>query len=70
MSRAVEVTVVDLDTNESETKQISDGDFILVTTDPCWLAGSQRYAEKGTTVLTIKNHHPQRTADARSEKQP
>jgi hypothetical protein len=58
MTRAIQVTVLDLDTNETETKQIDSGDFLLITTEPCYLAGTQRFPQKGTTILTVKDHHP------------
>ena len=45
------VTVLDLETNEEETK-IPAGDYVLVTTAPCHLYHTQVFA--GTHILTVK----------------
>lgn len=51
------VTVEDLAKGGSSSRTISAGDFFLLTTEPCYLDGEQRYAN-GTVVLTIKGHAP------------
>lgn len=51
------VTVEDLAEGGSSSRMISAGDFFLLTTEPCYLDGEQRYAN-GTVVLTIKGHAP------------
>lgn len=47
------VTVEDLETGDKETKEIPAGDYVIVTTAPCYLDGFQAYAN-GTVVLTVK----------------
>lgn len=49
----VRVTVTDLATGESESKEIMD-DFIVVCVGNRYIANQQFYPVKGTVVLTIK----------------
>lgn len=46
------VTVEDLETGDKGERIVADGDYILVTAEPCYLDGIQAYAK--THVLTIK----------------
>lgn len=48
------VTCTDLVTGESQTADIPAGDYLLLTTAPCHVAGTQAYPMKGTHVITIK----------------
>jgi len=48
------VTCTDLVTGESETTEIPPGEYLLLTTEPCFLASTQAYPAKGTHVITIK----------------
>lgn len=50
---AIEVTVRDTETGETDTATIED-DYILITAGECWLDGIQDYPVKGTRVLTVK----------------
>jgi len=47
------VTVVDEQTGQEETMTVADSDYLLTTTEPCYLAHVQAHAN-GTHVLTIK----------------
>lgn len=47
------VTVVNNETGRTETQQVPDGDYVLITAAPCYLAHSQAYIS-GTHQLTIK----------------
>jgi hypothetical protein len=57
MSAGYRVTIEDLQTGVSTTRKVEAGDYILLTSYPCRLAGEQRYAN-GTRVLTIKDWSP------------
>lgn len=48
------VTVVDNETGDTETKQVADGDYVLICTEPCHLDYVQVYPTTGTVQLTIK----------------
>ncbi len=48
------VTVTDVLTGDTETAEIPAGDYLILCTDPCYLAGAQTYPKSGTHVLTIK----------------
>lgn len=52
------VTVTDVATGESETAEVPAGDYLLLTTAPCYVASTQAYPLKGTHVLTIKGRAP------------
>jgi hypothetical protein len=47
------VTVVDVETGDSETREVPEGDYLLICHRPCYEHGVQAYAN-GTHVLTIK----------------
>lgn len=49
---ALKVTVEDIETGEKGERIVQDGDYILVTAEPCYLDGVQTYAK--THVLTVK----------------
>jgi len=50
---SVRVTVVDEQTGDTETKQIPDGDYLLIVTEPAY-AAFQVYPKTGTHVITVK----------------
>lgn len=50
---SLRVTVVDEQTDESETVIVLAGDYLLVCHEPCRLAHTQAYGN-GTHVVTIK----------------
>ena len=50
---AIEVTVRDTATDESETATIVN-DYIIITAGTCHVANIQDYPSKGTHVLTVK----------------
>ena len=50
------VTVVDNETGETATEQVPDGDYMLITAPPCYLAHSHSYLS-GTHQLTIKGRN-------------
>jgi hypothetical protein len=57
---SLRVTVEDMKTGEKGERIVPDGDYILVTSEPCYLDGVQTYAK--THVLTVKGF----TGDARA----
>ena len=48
------VTVRDDQTGETQTGHVADGDYVLITAEPCRLDGIQTYPPRGTVVLTIR----------------
>lgn len=51
--KGIRVTVTDLETGESETKDIQN-DYVIVTAGACEVTNIQTYPMKGTHVLTVK----------------
>lgn len=47
------ITVEDLETGDSDTRDLRDGDYCLVVAQPCYLSNTTHYAN-GTAMLTIK----------------
>ena len=54
------VNVTDVETGDSDSATVVDGDYLLLCHDPCRLDSVQRHAN-GTIVLTIRNHRPRRS---------
>lgn len=52
------VTVTDIETGETDTAEVVEGDYLLICHHPCYEASIQTYPTKGTHVLTIKGHRP------------
>ncbi len=50
---SLKVTIVDEQTGDTETTQVPDGDYLLIVTDPAYVAHTQAFAN-GTHQLTIK----------------
>lgn len=48
------ITVEDLETGEKETRDIPAGEYVVLTTEPCHVDGTQFYPRTGTAVVTIK----------------
>lgn len=61
MTAPLKVTVTDAETGEHLGELlVAPGDYALLCHAPCYLATTQTYPARGTHVLTIKNHAPQR----------
>lgn len=52
--KILRVTVEDLETGDKETQELPAGEYFILCTSPCYVAGTQSYPGKGTHVLTIK----------------
>jgi hypothetical protein len=48
------ITVKDNETGETETREVPDNEYLLITTGSCYEAGVQVYPKSGTHVITIK----------------
>jgi hypothetical protein len=66
----IRVTVTDVETGESETREVADGDYVCIPVAPCYLDGRQVYPTKGTHVLTIKGHAPRSAAQQAAGQSP
>jgi hypothetical protein len=55
------VTVIDLESGESETRDVAAGDYLLTTADPCYVAHIQTFPRSGTHILTVKGWGPQKS---------
>lgn len=54
------ITVLDIETGDSDSAEISEGDYLLICHDPCTLAHAE---PDGTThVLTITGYAPRERA--------
>lgn len=53
MAEPLKVTVYNPETGESATGEIEPGNYMVICNPPCWLDGTQSYAN-GTTVVTVK----------------
>lgn len=51
--KGVKVTAEDLDTGETETKVVEEGDYNIIVVAPAYIDGVQTYAN-GTHVITVK----------------
>jgi len=52
------VTVEDLATGETQTMEISSGDYLLIPFAPCYRDSVQSYPLEGRHVITIRGHRP------------
>ncbi len=50
---SLKVTIVDEQTGDTQTKQVPDGDYLLLVTDPAE-ASFQVFPTTGTHVITVK----------------
>lgn len=53
MAKGIRVTVEDLETGETETKEFVD-DYLLICAGSRYLAHANHYPGNGTAVLTVK----------------
>lgn len=51
---SLKVTVTDIETGETDEREVADGDYVIVCASPCYVDGVQAYPTKGTHVLTVK----------------
>jgi hypothetical protein len=51
--KGIRVTVTDLETGDSESKDIWD-DYVIIAAGSCEVTNIQTYPTKGTHVLTVK----------------
>lgn len=63
MSQGFRVTVEDLDTGETQSMVVSEGDYMLIPFSPCYLHHTQRHAN-GTVTITLKDHQPRKVPAA------
>lgn len=52
------VTVTDIETGDSDSATVVEGDYLLICHAPCYEHGVQVYPGSGTHVITIKGHRP------------
>lgn len=57
MSKGFRITVEDLDTGETESQIVGEGDYMLIPFAPCYLHSAQHYGN-GTVTVTLKDHKP------------
>ena len=57
MSNIIRITVTDIETNESSVREIPAGEYVVVTSSPCYVASRSEYPRKGTHVIVIKGQH-------------
>lgn len=50
----VRVVVTDLVTNKSQTQEVADNDYWIITTGACHVSHTQAFPTKGTHILKIK----------------
>lgn len=55
---SLHVTIRDEQTGDVETVRVSDGNYLLLCTQPCHESHVQAYPLKGTHVITIKDVRP------------
>jgi hypothetical protein len=58
---SLKITVTDVETGETGTAEITEGDYLLITHKPCYEHGVQVYAN-GTQVITVKGYRPRAKA--------
>lgn len=51
---SLRVVVTDIETGESDSAVVADGDYILITADPCYRAGVVVTQDGATHTVTIK----------------
>lgn len=49
------VTVLDNETGDTATRTVADGDYVLVTANPCYLEATETRNASRTHVLTIRD---------------
>jgi hypothetical protein len=61
----IRVTVEDTEAGTSETCEVPENDYFLITTGTCHEDGVQVYPTRGTHVITIKGRGGARRTDSR-----
>jgi hypothetical protein len=51
------VTVVDLESGETQAMDVAEGDYMLIPFAPCYLHHTQRHLT-GTVQITLRDHRP------------
>lgn len=51
---SVTVTCRDDQTGEESTEVVQDGDYLIVTVEPCHLAYTRAYPRTGTHIVTLR----------------
>lgn len=54
----VRITTTDLETGETETRELPAGEYAIVVTEPRHIDGIQEYRGGQTVVLTVKGRQP------------
>lgn len=57
------VTITNVETGDTETTEVPEGDYLLICHDPCRLHHVQKYPSTRTHVLTIKGHQDPNPTD-------
>lgn len=52
--KVLRITVEDLETGDTDTTEIPAGEYVVLTTEPCRVAHTSSYPQKGTHIVTIK----------------
>lgn len=52
------ITVEDIESGDRDETAIREGDYLLVTHDPCWQDSVQVHADGRTHVITVKGRIP------------
>lgn len=56
----LKVTLVDVETGQTEEATVVDGDYLFLAASPCYLDGVQAYPLARTQVLTVKGFAPRK----------
>jgi hypothetical protein len=54
VKEGIRVVVLDHATGNVETVELPRGEYLILTTAPCFVSSTQAYPKKGTHVLTVK----------------
>lgn len=52
------VTVLDVDTGDTDTQDVAEGDYLLITHEPCHESNVQVYSHGRTHVITVTDRIP------------
>jgi len=55
------ITVEEIATGETQTVEVPDNEYFIITTGDCHVSHTQAYPTKGTHVLTIKGQQARRS---------
>lgn len=65
-AKGIRVTVLDHESGDIQIAEVPAGEYLLLTTTPCWLAHTQMHSN-GTHVLTVKGRLLKTREPARSD---